>query len=158
MHFCFSYKSGSRDGAFGLLIYIESVEDLTFDKKPCSLCLTDKLRGGGGGWNWWWRSKIHKVLCGFCGELLKAKMEVEVPASSAHAYTGDGNVFISDRTFGHMCMKRWRVVLFLFQESLSVHRALFNTSQNKKYHIQIWCGICFFYVHGICWKYRTLCG
>ena len=26
--FCFSYKSGSRDGAFGLLIYIESVDKL----------------------------------------------------------------------------------------------------------------------------------
>ena len=34
------------------------------------------------------------------------KMEVEVSESSAHAYTGDGNGFISDRTFGHMCMKR----------------------------------------------------
>ena len=43
-------------------------------------------------------SKIHKVLCGFCDELLKAKMEVEVPESSAYAYTGDGNGFISDRT------------------------------------------------------------
>ena len=50
--------------------------------------------------------RFIRSYAAFCGELLKAKMEVEVPASSEHAYSGDGNGFISDRTFGHMCMKR----------------------------------------------------